>query len=243
MSAKSKIALQYNIELLFGSSETVYFWTFTLPIKLHPKEGAAMWCDLLRELKRSCGFWGVRVFELHPGGHGLHVHCATGQRFDVNKVRRICRRFGWGRLHVEVWDNSDCEKAGAYMCKYLGKQLKTWSGLKGMRWWAVFGRCADKVRVKDVQIESLRRTIWDMLPAWVVCGLMGCGSVDQGRVRQFNMAKMWLCNKIYYRSKNLYESIGKRFGKYGVKAEILQYDFGELLRGALFVSGCKVGGI
>lgn len=243
MSVKSKAALQYNIDILFGNCESVYFWTFTLPIRMHPREGAVMWRDLLRELRRTCKFWGVRVFELHPSGHGLHVHVATGQWFDVNAVRRICLRFGWGRLHVEKWDNADKEKASAYMGKYLGKSLKGFSGLKGMRWWSVFGSVPDRVRVCDVRIESLRRQIWDMVPSWIVSAIAGCGHSDSGKSRSFNMAKMWLCNKIYYRCKNLSGSIGNRVSKWGIKPEFLQYDFDELLRGAIFLSDVKVGGV
>jgi len=182
MCIKSKTALQYNVGLLaqgLAEGEVLKMWTFTLPVVLHPVEAAARWGEMCRELKRSLGFCGVRVFELHPGGHGLHVHVATAGWFDVNEVRAICRRFGWGPVGVVEWE--DCGKLGPddYLAKYLSKDLQVWRGhrLHGVRWWSTFGDLPDKVRVRDVSIESPRRRIWDLVPAWVVCHIMG---VDDG---------------------------------------------------------------
>lgn len=172
---KSKSALIYNIRLLSEHSK-VRFWTFTLPVVLHPVEAAAMWGDLARELKRSCGFRGVRVFELHPQGHGLHVHVLTPDYIPVQVVRPIALKMGWGRIDVELWDENT-DVAGLYMAKYLTKQIKSWRGvaLKGVRWWGVFGKVPDseRVRVCDVQIDSPRRRIWDGIPAWFVTAVMG----------------------------------------------------------------------
>jgi|GEM_PF-2900270 len=178
MSVKSSTALQYNVKLLedaLPDGECLKMWTFTLPVRLHPVVGAAMWQDVARELKRSMGFKGVRVFELHPGGHGLHVHVAVNQWFDVHEVRMICQRFGWGRVHVEDWDNRGVLTCGEYLAKYLTKQNKVWQGmhLRGVRWWATFGDLPDKVRVRDVSIDSPRRRLWDLIPSWVVCHIMG----------------------------------------------------------------------
>lgn len=181
-TTKSKAALSYNVELLAQKGQ-LYFWTFTLPVKLHPVEGAKMWGDLNRELRRSVGFYGLRVFELHPGGHGLHVHVATSDIFDIREIIPICKRLGWGKVFVCEWDD-DIEQAGRYMSKYLTKQVQMWQGmgLKGVRWWASFGKCGNKpidhVRVKDVEIQSFRRAIWDAVPSWIVAHIMGVSGPD-----------------------------------------------------------------
>lgn len=176
---KSSAALQYNIRLLekeLPSGEFLKMWTFTLPVVVHPKVAASMWQDLARELKRSMGFKGVRVFELHPGGHGLHVHVAVSGWYDVDDVRFISKRFGFGRINVVEWeDQNNGYTPAEYMSKYLCKQVKSWNGvhLRGLRWWSTFGDLSDRVRVRDVSIESPRRRLWDLIPSWVVCHIMG----------------------------------------------------------------------
>lgn len=69
-SYRSKSALQLNILNLanFNQVSKISFWTFTLPCVLHPKDAASLWRCLCRDLVRSVGFRGVRVFELHPPG-------------------------------------------------------------------------------------------------------------------------------------------------------------------------------
>jgi hypothetical protein len=200
-SAKSIQALSFNTDLIFQGGD-VRFWTFTLPLQLHPKEGALMWQDLCRELKRSLGFCGVRVFELHPLGHGLHVHVMTNGWYNVNEVRSVCRRMGWGRLNVVLWEG-DSAGAAAYLAKYMRKQAGLFKGfgLKGVRWWGCFGVLSDRVRVKDVKCVSFFSEIFNGLPAWFVCAF---GSVkypiqgDRVSSSRFNLAKMRIAKQIYY---------------------------------------------
>jgi len=192
-SLKSSAALQYNVLLLercLLEGEHIKFWTFTFPVVLHPVDAARLWQDLSRELRRSVGFCGVRVFELHPGGHGLHVHVATSEWFDVNAVRQISKRFGFGRLQVEEWKDGGRLTPGEYMAKYVSKQMQLWQGVKlrGVRWWSTFGRLPDKVRCCDVSVESSRRRLWDAVPDWVVCHVMGVADysrVVRGRLSAF----------------------------------------------------------
>ncbi len=199
MSLKSTVALENNVQMLFDDSKPVYFWTFTLPTAIHPYDAARLWKMLCRDLVRSLGMSGVRVFELHPGGHGLHVHLATNDYVRVEHVRPLCEKHGWGRLHVEEWTKEDC---CGYMGKYLSKQTKYWRGarLLGIRWWAVFGDVSDKVRVKDVVSRSFFKEIFSMLPAWVVKEVMQVSEPVQGDKKttsRFNFAKMRLARLIY----------------------------------------------
>lgn len=212
MSLKSKMALEYNIELLVRNmpkGHDICFWTFTLPVKLYPVEGARMWGDLCRELRRSLGFYGVRVFELHPSGHGLHVHVLTSSFFRIQDVLPICRRFGWGRVGVETWDICETDRAVAYMSKYLGKQggKKSWAGmLRGIRWWSVFGKVEDKVRVKDVKCKSFFGAIWDLLPYEFVTHFVRCSRPIPGDARSnrsYNFRKLLLVRSVYNAAKGV----------------------------------------
>ncbi len=218
---KSKLALQQNLELL-AESGNLKFWTFTLPYEYHPYKGAQMWQDLCRELKRSVGFSGVRVFELHPKGHGLHVHAVTTSFIHVCKVRAICKRHGWGRVHVKKISG---EKASNYLAKYLTKQRKSWSGAKlaGIRWWGVFGKLEKTVRVSDVKCFSVQSEMWKNIPDWVVCLVMGCDKPVKGDKKsncRFNMCKMKLVYKAY-----IDETMNTPF-----------FDFQLCRRGAVFVT-------
>ncbi len=181
-----------------------------------------MWSALCRELKRSLGFSGVRVFELHPNGHGLHVHVVTTEFISVNQVRPICKRFGWGRVHVKRISGA---KASNYLAKYLTKQRKAWHGAKltGVRWWGVFGKVEKHVRVVDIECISVQSEMWKNIPDWVVCLVMGCDRPVKGDKKsncRFNLAKMKLVYKAY-----IDESMNTSF-----------FDFQLCRRGAVFVT-------
>lgn len=201
-SFKSAGAMGHNIRFLGSRSEELYFWTFTFPLVIHPKDGAGKWQDLCRELRRSLGFRGVRVFELHPNGHGLHVHVVTPDFYNVSEVRNISNRHGFGRIHVKQWDTEDAEQAASYMGKYLNKSVKSWGGisLRGMRWWGVFGM-DDQVRVKDVWVESTRRKLWDILDYNLVCMLANLRNVAENS-KKYLLSKMEITNAIYFDKYN-----------------------------------------
>lgn len=137
MSVKSHLACTWTLERMSDP----HMWTFTFPQNYGVKVSACMWSKLAKQLakprssRRGCGglgMYGVRVFELHPGGHGLHIHVVVEGRYDVREVRSISKRFGFGRIHVQaVADPS-------YVAKYLNKQNRE-RKLRGMRLWQWFG--------------------------------------------------------------------------------------------------------
>jgi len=89
-----------------------------------------------RGLRRGLGeaFPYVWVPELHPGGHGWHVHFAVG-RF----VRRGLIEEAWGRgfVHIKLLGDlpvgsgprAEARRAARYISKYLGKDLAGAGGL------------------------------------------------------------------------------------------------------------------
>jgi hypothetical protein len=149
MSAKSKAALCMTV----SGIRDPYLWTFTLPVYVEPRKAARMWSLLQRDLVRNLGMWGVRVFELHPGGHGLHVHVVAGRFHRVEPVRALCERYGWGRVNVKHIPST----AAGYVAKYVSKSERS-TELKGMRLWAVMGKgiCEDfkPSKVKDIESDS-----------------------------------------------------------------------------------------
>jgi len=144
-------ACQDSIESLPGSRS--YLWTFTFSDCIQLDIAAKACSELLRRLSMSMSFYGVRCFELHPGGHGLHMHVACSVRYDVNQIRKIALALGFGRINVQVKSRLRL----LYISKYLGKQGRV-KILKGVRLWAVVGKRNSQAwvitRCKDIDIES-----------------------------------------------------------------------------------------
>jgi hypothetical protein len=148
------MACEFSLDKLASSltgGARVRMWTFTMPGLYKPKETAKAWVSLRKELQRVLGFWGIRVYELHPGGHGLHVHLVTSGWFNVNAVRVIVERLGWGRVNVRLMNGGI-----SYVAKYLHKASRS-GVLKGLRLWDIVGQKLApfiRTRIKDVESDT-----------------------------------------------------------------------------------------
>jgi len=89
---KRKAAFLLTCEKLFKHDDgkrarRVYMWTFTFPKVVADDVAMKSWQHLniilSRRYKATGGCPGVRVVEVHPGGHGLHFHCLIARRLDV----------------------------------------------------------------------------------------------------------------------------------------------------------------
>ncbi len=172
LPTKSKMAFQWSAESIPKNRHgNLYFWTFTFAEVLDVAEGRRRWSEFLRKLRKrkkrqGLDFQGLRVFELHPGGHGLHIHVLTHCFLRVNEVRALWQSCGGGRVHVLP---IAADRAG-YAGKYLRKSGRP-DCLKGVRMWAAFGGM-EHTKVKDVEIESSWTRAYQFLKATVrtVCG-------------------------------------------------------------------------
>lgn len=173
-------ALMHNVDRIAEGCGWVYLWTFTR-VEADPVAVSCVeWNKLSKRLVRECGLYGVRVYELHPGGHGLHVHLVTGRRFDVGAVRAVVDRLGWGRLDVKrvPW------KRRHYVAKYVTKAARA-GELAGRRLWATLGRgpcervrCQDVAYPVDPYFEAAKAEGWyremraRRVPAWRLLRLL-----------------------------------------------------------------------
>lgn len=144
---KSAQSCIWSIRSLLAEKKVAYLWTFTFRHRLEIPDACGRWQDLQRDLVRSVGFQGVRVYELHPGGHGLHIHVITSGRHDVRAVRHFAELSGFGRIHVKPLAASGAD----YVAKYLTKARRS-PELKGRRLWACLGFKGAKVR--DCELDS-----------------------------------------------------------------------------------------
>jgi len=100
---------------------------------------------------------GVRVFEPHPLGHGLHAHWVMRGRMDWHLIQACALKAGLGPIiHV---DPKPVKPATAY---YLAKYLTKGDKLHGVRQWANIGTW-DGIGKRDIVIESTRI---DAIKAW-----------------------------------------------------------------------------
>lgn len=190
----SKFACEWSV----GRLTDPHLWTFTFPVVLVPRDAAKRWSLLQRDLVRSLGMYGVRVFEPHPGGHGLHVHLVVSGRYEVNAVRPLALKHGFGRINVIRCAHPE------YVAKYLTKSHREdgWSW-RGLRLWAAIGKSLFPVaptRVCDVVHSSPVRALYERFKRvlcgvsdyrearllytaceWYLAGLMTCGVLVDGR--------------------------------------------------------------
>ena len=157
MKSKTQLAFEWSMDELYKVSEQngrrLYFWTFTFKECLDLEVATKLWSKLLSTLRMTGHrMFGVRRFELHPNGHGLHVHCLLDARLDVNKIRPIAQKIGFGRIHVVRLGLKAFEKTKEYLIKYLSKEDRE-PCMKGKRLWATCGKFKG-VRVNRIEVIS-----------------------------------------------------------------------------------------
>jgi len=168
---KSHQALVWTLESLPGSG-WVYHWTLTFPDVVEIPEALARWRALLRDLNRI-GLVAVRVFELHPGGHGLHVHLVTPFRYDVDKLRPVCESHGFGRINAK----RRSRKAITYVAKYAAKSKRP-GAFAGVRLWARIGWKHGATLVSSVRLACPESDAMRTLMATGVCYRDACVAVS-----------------------------------------------------------------
>lgn len=157
MINRTTAAFRASVRKFFVKFPKPFFWTFTfkqqLPIPV-ARERWKKFCDALLHYGRlSDGtqtIVGIRVFELHPGGHGLHIHCLINRRIPILTVRRLAET--WGFWWIDVVPAHSGEGAAEYLGKYLSKSARP-EALKGARLWASWGKWGHS-RCKDMVLQS-----------------------------------------------------------------------------------------
>lgn len=140
-----------------------YLWTLTFKTYTEEKEAKAK-AILLFQWMRDHARQAVFSTEWHPGGHGIHFHLATCQRWDAGQMWGICARYGFGI--IDVRSPMSVERL-FYVAKYLAKDF-TRRNVRHVaqltRWGCIgFTGC----RCKDVRLkQTLDRLVEYSLPDW-----------------------------------------------------------------------------
>ena len=155
LSSKSCTAFLKSAASLWQPGLRVYFWTVTFREVRADWEQSAAFTAFLEQLRRQVDpdMGGVKVGELHPGGHGVHYHLLVNRRISVHLVRKLGRRYGIGRIFVEVAD----QNAGPeYLAKYLSKRgdHPLCKSGRNQRRWSCFGKVPRRCRCSDLQFEN-----------------------------------------------------------------------------------------
>ncbi len=98
---KSRSAFEFTVRKMLRQNRKLYFWTFTLREVHSLTEAMRLWNQFLTLLKRKMQFRGVRVLELHEE-HGCHFHVITNQRFRIEEILALGRRYGFGPDECET---------------------------------------------------------------------------------------------------------------------------------------------
>jgi hypothetical protein len=147
---KSRSAFEFTVRKMLRQNRKLYFWTFTMREVHSLTEAMQLWNRFLTLLKRKVQFRGVRVLELHEE-HGCHFHVITNERFRIEEILALGKRYGFGRTNVKRV--TDAGEAVSYLCKYLSKPRVLC--LKRARLWSAFGKI-ERTRVRDVVLDTER---------------------------------------------------------------------------------------
>lgn len=185
---KRKAAVLCNVETL-ESEGRLYFWTLTTPDEVHdPKEISYRWNKLCTRLRKEYpGLKGLRVYEYHPGGHGIHIHMVVNQYLPAARMWRLAAASGFGRVDVQQW-RSGAEDAAAYLTKYITKsKSEEWDGT---RVYGTFGWKGSQTRQRDIEVTTPFGTIWRHMAA---VGLLLAGTCWSAKVEAVEAAHLaWI---------------------------------------------------
>jgi len=144
----SEAAFRLSLKELADGKESLYMWCVTFKDVIDVGEASKRWNKFLERVSRVLpDLKGLRVKELHPGGHGVHYHFVTDQYFRVEEMRACAEATGFGRIHVK---RVKAENA-VYLAKYLSKARP--KCFAGHRLWAGFGKWK-WARVSDIVVDS-----------------------------------------------------------------------------------------
>jgi hypothetical protein len=121
------------------ANRTRWLVTFTYRVAVFDRlQVKRDWASFAREAK---GRWPelawVRVLELHPGGHGLHVHAGWSRSVGAERrTRELAKLWGHGfvdarKIRSKRGGHEDARAAARYLAKYATKERETNAGEHG----------------------------------------------------------------------------------------------------------------
>jgi hypothetical protein len=159
MLRKTQVAFLMTAQSFFEQNNRVYFWTLTFKEVYSDWRYLPKWHFIMNALVGGpksaalCpGLQGIRVTEIHPGGHGLHFHLLVNRRIELDMLHQIGDRVGLGRCSVQLVRHSHSNHVANYLIKYMCKQHGQLT--KGMRAWSTFGGFRG-TKVRSVEIDSI----------------------------------------------------------------------------------------
>lgn len=119
-----KIRCADTLQELIGSGRCVFF-TLTTPDVVDIHEIRRRWRNLRNWLVRKLGkgTFYVMNYEIHPNGHGWHIHSVWNRFIPLNHIRDRIRIAGFGRVDVRAVTNS---QVSDYLTKHA---LKAYRGV------------------------------------------------------------------------------------------------------------------
>lgn len=130
-----------------------FWWTLTTPDVVNYSEISKRWRRVRHYLSRKYSpFCYIQNFEIHPKGHGWHIHFICDSFIDVRRHFSKMRKFGFGRVSCSrVYSNGITD----YLVKHAFKPVRA------------NHRDSSSVRIRLLNVS---RTCNAPLSRFVVCG-------------------------------------------------------------------------
>lgn len=193
-----------SVETLFEASKKsgdhVFMWTFTFRECLSVQDAFKAWNQFSKNLwkygihpkTKEQTIVGLRVAEMHPGGHGVHFHVLINRRIPIQAVRRWAEMAGMFWIHVTRCYHGHL---GKYLGKYLGKQDRV-PCLKGRRLWQGFGQWG-QTKCKDIVVDSEFCTAFQkrrqmLLAAQEIARLQGAAYRMESNLETMHWSEEWV---------------------------------------------------
>lgn len=131
-----KVRCRAVLDQFLSSSRGCVFFTLTTPDVVDLEEIRARWRGLRHWLSRMLGkdVKYVMNYEVHPLGHGWHIHSVWNCYIDLRKHLKKIQSFGFGRVDVRKVDSVGVsEYLTKHALKAYAKRCKCENGVKRAR--------------------------------------------------------------------------------------------------------------
>lgn len=159
---RSEVAADLSLTELVKGQPFCFLWTFTFEEHTSARDAGKAWHRFTTYCKRNkIALKGLKVYEKHLGGHGIHIHMITPNYYRVVDIRPLAIAAGFGRIHAKRISSS----RATYVLKYVRKGLrKGIEGMSGVRKWSVFGDAREwATRKKDITVDTIFTRCWHWL--------------------------------------------------------------------------------
>jgi hypothetical protein len=163
------------------------FITATIPEEdQDPHTISARWRHFVELLRQNYGKQVrlIRVLQIHPGGHGWHIHALCDQYIPASKILHFAAVACLGRMDFKMVSKSDRAEVVGYLSRYIARDLRNRTkAAKGVRMISASGhlRCVVRWwnRLSDITVvQDTPRLMKSLRVCCENLGMKLCGHIS-----------------------------------------------------------------